>query len=195
VPSRPVAASRRAGLPAGNPRLTAATAAAGEGARRAVSGAAVARKDRRLTAPTQDTARIVVSYFPGVVADHQRATVGAIGRAVAALLGSEFEGEYDSAARYGRRLYFVPSDTLLADEARPLGIHSREDLFGGVVPFPFVATKAIAHPLVASDAYRPRGWSNDFTDRVREAVLPGFTAFTVPDIRRAAAQLVHPEIS
>jgi hypothetical protein len=133
---------------------------------------------------------IVVTYVPGCLADHQRATVGAIARTIAALTGCKFEGEYDPSARYGGRLYFVPSDTLLADDARALGIRTREDLFGGVVPFPFVATKAIVHPLVAPDASRPPGWSDAFTDRVRGVVLPGFTAFTVQDARRAAENLL-----
>ena len=133
---------------------------------------------------------IVVTYVPAAVPDHQRATVAAIARMLAQLTGCDFGGEHDPSARYGSHLYFVPSDTLLADEARALGIQTQDDLFGGVVPFPFVATKAIVHPLVASDAYRPPGWSDAFPDRVRDAVLPGFTAFTLQDARRAATQLL-----
>lgn len=133
---------------------------------------------------------IVVTYMPGPAADHQRATVGAIAQSVAALKDCDFGGEYDPYARYGSRPYFVPGDTLLANEARALGIHTRNDLFGGVVPFPFVATKAIVHPLVAPDAYRPPGWSDAFTERVRDAVLPGFTAFRLSDARRAATRLL-----
>jgi Protein of unknown function (DUF3182) len=134
---------------------------------------------------------VVVSYVRGSVAEHHRATVGAVAQMVAILTGRDFEGEYDPAARYRRPLYFVPSDTLLVDEARALGIRTRDDLFGGVVPFPFVATKAIVHPLVAPDARCPPGWSYTFADRVRETVLPGFTAFTVQDARRAAAKLLE----
>jgi hypothetical protein len=133
---------------------------------------------------------IVVTYVPAAVPGHQRATVGDIARMIAELTGCEFGGEYDPSARYGGRLYFVPSDTLLAEEAHALGIHTPDDLFGGVVPFPFVATKAIVHPLVASDAHRPPGWSDAFPDRVRDAVLPGFTAFTLEDARCAAAKLL-----
>jgi hypothetical protein len=124
------------------------------------------------------------------MADHQRATVDAIARSVAVLKDCDFGGEYDPSAHYGSRPYFVPGDTLLADEARALGIRTRDDLFGGVVPFPFIATKAIVHPLVAPDAHRPPGWSDAFTERVRHAVLPGFTAFTLGDARRAATRLL-----
>jgi hypothetical protein len=137
-----------------------------------------------------DVRRIVVTYFSGAVADHQRATVEAIARSLAELQGAAFGGEYDRSAHDRQPLYFVPSDTLLAEEACALRIRTRDDLFGGVVPFAFVATKAIAHPLVAMDATRPPGWTDAFPDRVREAVLPGFTAFTVSDAHRAAAQLL-----
>lgn len=115
---------------------------------------------------------------------------GAIARTLAALKGFDFGGEYDAAARYGSRLYFVPSDTLLCDAAHAFGIRTRDDLFGGVVPFPFVATKAIVHPLVAPDAHAPPGWSQAFTERVRDVVLPGFAAFAEHDARRAAMALL-----
>lgn len=122
--------------------------------------------------------------------DHERVTHGAIGRTLAALKGFDFGGEYDAATPYDGPLYFVPGDTLLADEARALGIRTEDDLFGGVVPFPFVATKAIVHPLVAPYAPAPEGWSHVFAERVRGAVLPGFAAFTVDDARRAALLLL-----
>jgi Protein of unknown function (DUF3182) len=124
------------------------------------------------------------------VAEHQCATVQAIAREVAALTHRDFEGEYDPSARYGDRPYFVPSETLLAEEASSLGIRSHDDLFGGVVPFPFVATKAIVHPLVAPDADRPPGWSPEFAERIRQTVLPGYTAFNMRDARRAAEELL-----
>ena len=132
----------------------------------------------------------MVTRIPAAVPDHQRATVAAIARMLAELTGCDFGGEYDPSTRYGGRLYFVPSDTLLADEARALGIRTADDLFGGAVPHAFVATKAIVHPLVAPDAYRPPGWSDAFPERVREAVLPGFTAFTLQDARHAATRLL-----
>jgi Protein of unknown function (DUF3182) len=134
---------------------------------------------------------IIVTYVRDSAAEHQRATVSSIARMVATLAGRDFEGEYDPASRYRHPPYFVPSDTLLAEEARSLGIRTQADLFGGVVPFRFVATKAIVHPLVAPDASCPPGWSSAFTDRVRGIVLPGFTAFTVRDAHRAGAKLLE----
>jgi hypothetical protein len=119
---------------------------------------------------------VVVTHIRGGVADHQRATVTAIARQLASLTGWQFAGEFDPSARYGRRPYFVPSQTLLAAEARALRIRSRDDLFGGVVPSSVVASKAIVYPLVRRDAAHPPGWSHAFADRVCDAVLPGFTA-------------------
>jgi hypothetical protein len=59
------------------------------------------------------------------------------------------------------------------------------------VPHAFVATKAITHPLVAPDAYAPAGWSYEFPHRVGNAVLSGFSAFTLEDARRAAQRLLE----
>jgi hypothetical protein len=132
----------------------------------------------------------VVTYMPGSVDDHQRATVADVARKVAALMDWDFGGEFDVSARSGQRLYFVPNHTLLTHEARVLRIRHHDDLFGGVVPFPFVATKAIVHPLISPDASRPPGWSHDFPERVRDTVLPGFTAFSLRDARRAATKLL-----
>src|SRR5262249_50679836 len=81
---------------------------------------------------------------------------------------------------------FVPDDTLLLEEASCLGIHSPNDLYGGVVPCPFVKTKAITHSLIDRHAERPLGWCTAFAERVRDIVLPGFTAFSNRDTRMAA---------
>lgn len=135
--------------------------------------------------------RAVVTYFPGPAPDHQRATVESIARAIARLAQAEFGGEYRPGLDGDPRAsYFVPSDTLLAGEARALGIRTPDDLFGGVVPVPVAATKAIVHPLVSPGAYRPVGWSELFPDQVRGAVLPGFTAFAARDARQAALGLL-----
>jgi hypothetical protein len=83
-----------------------------------------------------------------------------------------------------------PDDTLVADEASSLNICSADALFGGVVPYSVVKTKAITHRLVSSNAYRPEGWSPVFARRVQDAVLRGYTAFTTQDARVAAARLL-----
>ncbi len=123
--------------------------------------------------------------------DHEQATRAEVARRLAGLLGAGFLGEHDSARHRATPLYFVPSDTLVAAPAtEALGIGGARDLFGGVVPHAFVATKAIAHPLVAPGAASPPGWSVAFGEQVRQAVLDGFSAFSLEDARRAGALLL-----
>jgi len=117
---------------------------------------------------------------------HEHVSRNETARKLAALKGFEFAGDYDPAKRYTGQLYFVPDDTLIGvAAARRLGIHDEQDLFGGIVPYPFVATKTITHPLVDGAAQAPAGWRHDLADRLRDAVLFGFTAFSPPDARKA----------
>jgi hypothetical protein len=137
---------------------------------------------------------IVVTYSPrehGYRDRHERVTRTEIGRRLAALKGYAFTGEYDRSACYSGPVYFIPSDTLLAREAADLGIRSEHDLFGGVAPYGFVATKAITHSLVEANASAPAGWSHEFGRRVQDAVLLGFTVFTPEDARHAGAHLLE----
>ena len=88
-------------------------------------------------------------------------------------------------------LFFVPDDTLVHAEADALGVRSAKDLFGGIVPHPFVKTKVISHGVLAPAAARPRGWSHAFADRIRDVVLPGYSAFARADARAAASRLLE----
>ena len=123
---------------------------------------------------------------------HERATRCEVGRRLAALKQCDWCGEYDPGRRYGKRPYFVPSDTLLAAEVRErLGIESERDLFGGVVPHAFVATKVISHPLVDDQASRPAGWNAGFGMAVKQAVLAGYSSFSLEDARKAGRQMLQ----
>ena len=123
-------------------------------------------------------------------AAHDHATCREIARKLAAIKGYRYAGDYDNRARYPRALYFVPTDTLIGvEQARALGIAGEHDLFGGIAPHPFVATKSISHPLVDDDACAPDGWSEAFAQQVRASVLHGFSAFSVDDAMRAAMRL------
>jgi hypothetical protein len=123
---------------------------------------------------------------------HESATRDEIARRLAALKGYDFAGEYDPATDYGRPLYFVPSHTIVGiAAARKLGVRTEHDLFGGVVPYSFVATKTITHPLVDVEAFAPAGWSHRLASRVKDSVLFGFSAFTLADARRAAALVLE----
>lgn len=104
--------------------------------------------------------------------------------------GYDFGDAYEPSRRYSGPVYFVPSMTLTCEQAAALGIRGADDLFGGVVPHAFVATKAISHPLVAPDAAALPGWNPSFAARVGDAVLAGYTAFNLDDARRAGLRLL-----
>lgn len=130
---------------------------------------------------------------------HDVATKRSVAHALAAVLGLGIATDGDASApaadstdaQAAAPHYLVPSDTLLSlDAARALGLRGPQDLFGGVVPWPFVATKVITHPLVRADAEAPEGWSNAFGEQVRGVVLPGLSVFTLADARAAGKRLL-----
>lgn len=134
----------------------------------------------------------VVVVYPGREPgpDHERITHQELARRIARLKNLEFGGEYVPGNGH-RPLYLVPRESITTlAEARKLGITDEQDLFGGVVPYPFVASKAISHPLVSASATAPEGWVRDFAEEVRDAVLPGFTAFSLADAYTAGLQLL-----
>ncbi|MCW2292414.1 hypothetical protein M2262_002464 [Pseudomonas sp. BIGb0408] len=88
--------------------------------------------------------------------------------------------------------YLLPSDTVIGLEAiGRLGIGRAENFFGGAVPQPFMATKAISHPLIDEPRHVPEGWSAAFHARIKSSVLAGNTAFDLEDARHAATRLLH----
>jgi hypothetical protein len=124
-------------------------------------------------------------------AKHESVTRMLLAAKLAALKGYEVAGDYEPTRHYAGPLYFVPNDTLTGSElAQKVGIRDHHDLFGGVVPYPFAATKTITHPLVSSGAVAPEGWSHEFARSVQDVVLFGFSAFTPDDLRRAAARVL-----
>jgi hypothetical protein len=134
----------------------------------------------------------VVLYILGAgdfLGTHEGITLVAVAEAVAKLKRYDFEGRYDSARTYPGHVYFVPDDTMISAAAQKLGIASAADLFGGVVPYAFMKTKAITHELVDIEAERPTGWSLTFAARIREVVLPGYTVFSARAARVAATRL------
>ena len=125
--------------------------------------------------------------------EHDRATQRRLAARLAAMMGCEF-GEVRGIAK-GSTVdlgYVVPDVTITSLEtARALGIRGEEDLFGGVVPFPFVATKTISHPLIGAAAAAPPGWQADFPERVRDVTLAGWSAFSASDARAAGRRLLR----
>ena len=146
----------------------------------------------RAPASTSPTRVTFVACRSGIRA-HELVSQRRVAERLAALLGCEFSAiDGDAGALTGPIGYAVPNETLDSiDRAHALGIHRESDLFGGVVPFPFVATKVITHPLVAAQAAAPAGWAPAFAERVRDVVLPGFSAFSIDDARTAGRRLLQ----
>jgi len=137
---------------------------------------------------------VVIVYFSrlgGWLRPHQEVMLEVDAKAIARMKQYEFGGRYRDGFAYSGRVYFVPDETLLLEEASSLGIGSSDDLYGGVVPQPFVKTKSIAHPLIGDDAKRPDGWSITFAERVRSVVLRGYSAFRPRDARVAAVRMLR----
>ena len=136
--------------------------------------------------------RVVLTYTVGHGRPdgHEASTRTEIARRLVGLTGYEYGGEYEARTRYPNPPYFVPSTTLDGALAARLGIDSVHDLFGGVVPMAFVATKAITHPLVTAKANAPSGWSAEFPRRVKQSVLDGYSAFSREDALRAGRCLL-----
>jgi len=135
---------------------------------------------------------IVLSHISNPQAPlHQCETTRALARWLASIRGLEYGGDYDPAQHAGRRRYLVPTHTVKgAEQARFLQVSGPDDLFGGYVERPFMATKVIAHPLVSASAIRPDGWNDAFSARIRDCVLPGFSVFSRPDAEVAAQCLL-----
>jgi hypothetical protein len=138
---------------------------------------------------------VVVEYSPqagGFADTHERVSRAEVARRLAALMDYEYAGEYDPSARYPGRVYFVPGNTLVGvEQAARLGTTGEHHLFGGVVPYPFIATKTITHPLVRPGAYAPEGWSDAFPNQVQDAVLLGYSVFTAEQARAAGERLLE----
>jgi len=126
------------------------------------------------------------------MADHDLSTKAAVARSISRLLGLDYAGQFNARKLHAGPLYVVPSLTLAgASLPRRLGIRGLADFFGGVVPYRFVGTKAITHALVRPDAAAPDGWVSEHAASLGDAVLPGYTAFSVADALQAGELLLE----
>lgn len=141
---------------------------------------------------SHDAVVILPGKMIGECAAHERASHAEIARRLAAIKGCEYAGEFNAETRHRGHLYFVPSDTLVGGvDASELRIQTEQDLFGGVVPHSFVATKTITHGLSGPFSAAPDGWSSSFARKVREVVLPGYSAFNLHCARDAGTRLLE----
>jgi len=128
---------------------------------------------------------------------HDIASQDALTEKLAGVLGLSYLPHYQPPdAEAGNDIYYVPAHTLVRASAYE-GTESylraiRDDwgLFGGIVPYDFVATKAITHSLLHKEAAAPEGWSHAFGQDVASSTLMGFTVFSPEDARIAGARLL-----
>jgi len=126
------------------------------------------------------------------MADHDLSTKAAVAKSISRLLGLDYAGQFDSRKSELGSLYVVPSHTLAGSSLpRRLGIRGLSDFFGGVVPHPFVGTKAITHSLIRPTAAAPEGWVEAYAAYLGDAVLPGYTAFRIADALEAGSLLLE----
>jgi hypothetical protein len=134
----------------------------------------------------------VVLMDGGVSApEHEQAVHQGLAIRLATLLGTRFIDQ-DEALHVGDAdFYYLPSRTLIDSERHALlGIRSEQDLFGGVVDYPFMATKAISHTLPPG-FHSPHGWTDAFAETCGDALLYGWTVFSVAEARVTAKQMLQ----
>ncbi|MEA9913552.1 DUF3182 family protein [Xanthomonas campestris pv. raphani] len=125
---------------------------------------------------------------------HEHATHAWVCAEVARLLGvrnvhaeSNERVQHDGGA--AAHTLHIPDETLTVAQARTLGIQDTRDVLGGVVPYAFLATKVIGHPLITEAAQRVDGWNQALAMALMPATLPGYTVFSRADATQAAAAL------
>ncbi|WP_369987221.1 DUF3182 family protein [Pseudomonas xanthosomatis] len=122
--------------------------------------------------------------------EHEHAVHLKLADGLARLLGVERHDAVQPSV-HGKRYYYVPTETLFEMSGQtPPGIDDEGDLFGGLVSYPHMATKAISHPLPAG-ATSPPGWTDAFARQASDALLRGYSVFSKADARRAAALLLR----
>jgi hypothetical protein len=123
----------------------------------------VARQDIR------GTREVVMPFTRGLAghtSHHEIATRAEVARRIAHMKGCGVSDELPQAL-WPARTYLIPSETVVGLElAKSIGLHGEDDLFGGVVPHAFIASKAITHPLVSPNSKRPEGWNPQFHELV-----------------------------
>lgn len=125
--------------------------------------------------------------------EHEAASQDALAHRLAALLGRRFAPGYrPSRHREEPPPYYVPDRSIVGTaRAAVLGIRRAADLYGGVVPHAFVATKSISHGLIGPQARAPRAWAVALPDALRDVVLAGYTAFCAEDALAAGQRLLR----
>lgn len=147
------------------------------------------------TAPSQPD--VVFMPRPGAqphALGHDQLTKLALANHLAELLEGRFAGvvlaphdarDADDPHADTAPLLLVPSDTLTVGTGTAL-----PEVFGGIVPHAFIATKVITHPLVRPSAVAPAGWNPAFPEAVHDVVLAGWSVFSADEAVIATERLL-----
>lgn len=144
--------------------------------------------------PSPGTAGTVAAYPRSVSAsEHEIASQEALALRLAALLGRRYVPGYRPSRHRGEPApYYVPDRTITSvARAAKLGITRAADLYGGVTPHAFVASKSITHGVLDGRAKAPEGWVRSLAEELDGVVLSGYTAFTLEDAQQAGERLLR----
>jgi len=135
--------------------------------------------------------RVVLTHGTGAEDGHEAATHRVVAVRLAALLDLPYAGACED-GRPCASSYIVPRAALSGRRiAAELAIRSEHDLFGGWTLRDWMATKAIMHPLVSSEAAAPLGWTRRLAADAVPLTLRGFTAFSAQDALAAGRLLLR----
>lgn len=85
-------------------------------------------------------------------------------------------------------IYCVPSKPLSKEKALAIGIKDKDDLFGAILEHPSHGDKIVLHSR-CSNGLAPEGFSDKFSIKVRDSVLPGYSVFDAEAAGEAYARL------
>lgn len=120
-------------------------------------------------------------------ARHEIVTLRFAATRLAALLGLEYDNA-QAGPGAGDATYYLPMFTLTREEATARGIVTQSQLWGGIVPHRFVATKLVSHPPWGKPDKVPEGWKD--IPGLEEYTLPGYSVFTRNDAWQVGKSLL-----
>ncbi|MBP3983404.1 DUF3182 family protein [Pseudoxanthomonas helianthi] len=121
-------------------------------------------------------------------ASHEIVTLRFAAARLAALLGLEYD-DAQAGAGEGDATYYLPMFTLTREEADARGIVMESQLWGGIVPHGFVATKLVSHPPWGRPEAMPEGWKH--IAGIEKYTLPGYSVFARDDAWQAGKALLQ----
>ncbi|WP_334183952.1 DUF3182 family protein [Novosphingobium sp.] len=122
---------------------------------------------------------------------HDRESRAELTRRLATLCDGGVTGVTGEDGMHGAGNFFVPDDTMLVRQATEMGIFGEEQLFGGVVPERFMATKIVSHGLPFEDSPAPACWNRGLAADLKDTVLRGFSVFSSTDAQSAGRLLLE----